>query len=417
MRSLEKATAATFQKIKYFGIAAGAAAVGGAALLTKRAMQNIDQISKMSDELQISTEALSGLDHATKITGASMSSLHKGLQIMVRRLGEAAEGYGEGKKGLDAMGISAEEMIKLGTEGAFLKIADAVSEAKTAAEKANIAYQMLGRGGVDLLNLLNLGSGGLKQMIDEAERLGITFSRDMGARVEAANDAITRMNAAFAGVGNTLAIAVAPYIEVIQTKIADIVSGQNSIEMMELRLQRVAKIGTKLANIFNLVRSVINSIVALGQKLAQYYARVGVIIADVGSSIADALGMEKTSSGIKKFADDLDALQKDFGKAAADNWNQAKDQFMSFVTDETGKQLDALLADIVRKSKEASKLAGMEFGTDFNSELNKTNEKEKTGEAQVFRSQYISLAGLQSKQDPNTPILREMLSIQRKAFN
>lgn len=346
-----------------------------------------------------------------------MSSLHKGLQIMVRRLGEAAEGYGEGKKGLDAMGISAEEMIKLGTEGAFLKIADAVSEAKTAAEKANIAYQMLGRGGVDLLNLLNLGSGGLKQMIDEAERLGITFSRDMGARVEAANDAITRMNAAFAGVGNTLAIAVAPYIEVIQTKIADIVSGQNSIEMMELRLQRVAKIGTKLANIFNLVRSVINSIVALGQKLAQYYARVGVIIADVGSSIADALGMEKTSSGIKKFADDLDALQKDFGKAAADNWNQAKDQFMSFVTDETGKQLDALLADIVRKSKEASKLAGMEFGTDFNSELNKTNEKEKTGEAQVFRSQYISLAGLQSKQDPNTPILREMLSIQRKAFN
>lgn len=199
-------------KKRLIGMFAGiglVAGVYGLVRLVKSNLKAIDSIGKMSSELQISTEALIGFEHASKIAGSSITDVHKGLQIMTRRLGEAKEGYGEGLRGLKAMNVSAEEMMALGTEKAFLRIADAVAKSKTATEKANIAYQMFGRGGVQMINMLNMGSEGLREMREETVRLGISFSRLDAAKVEEANDAMERAKEVFLGIGQTLTIELA----------------------------------------------------------------------------------------------------------------------------------------------------------------------------------------------------------------
>jgi len=206
-------------------MAAGAlavAGVGGMGYMLKKTMESIDQIAKMSDELQISTEALTGWEHAAKISGTSIESLHKGIGIFVRRMGEAKYGVGEGVRGLKMLNLTAEEMISMGTEEAFMKIAERISQAGTAAEQAGIAYNFFGRQGTQLLNMFQQGQEGIEAMREEAERLGLTFSRIDAAQVEAANDALTRARATMTGLFRQATIELSPYIEVLADKFVDI---------------------------------------------------------------------------------------------------------------------------------------------------------------------------------------------------
>lgn len=111
----------------------------------------------------------------------------------------------------------------------FSAIAEAIQGAGTQAERAALAYRIFGKDGVSLLNVLALGKDGLAASADEAKRLGLTFSRIDAAKVEAANDAITRVQAAVTGAGQSLAIALSHYIEAAAVKLLDLgMSGDGS---------------------------------------------------------------------------------------------------------------------------------------------------------------------------------------------
>lgn len=214
------------------------AGIGGLGYMLKKTMESIDAVAKMSDELQISTEALTGLEHAAKISGTSIETLHKGMGIFVRRMGEAKFGVGEGVRGLKMLGLEADQIIKMGTEKSFMLIAQRISEAGTAAEQAGIAYNFFGRQGTQLLNMFQQGEAGIKAMREEAERLGLTFSRFDAAQVEAANDALTRARAVLTGLIRQATIELAPYIEVLADKFVDVATageglGANVINVFE----------------------------------------------------------------------------------------------------------------------------------------------------------------------------------------
>ncbi len=257
---------------KGFVLAAGVAGLG---LMVKKSFETIDAVAKMSDELQISTQSLSGLSHAAKIYGTSLSSVQKGLQIMVRRLGEANEGYGEGLKGLKAMGVSAQEMIDMGTEKAFLKIADAVKVSQTAAEKANIAYQLFGRGGVEMINLLSAGSKGLLELKTEADKLGISFSRIDAFKIEQANDMLARMRARFTGIAQTVAIQFAPIIEGLGIKFLEMSDHAAFSQKSIINSFRSSAVGaSKLFDVLKLFPLAFNKMTVAAGTLQLAYAHV-----------------------------------------------------------------------------------------------------------------------------------------------
>jgi len=213
-------------------LAGAAFAVGGAAgfgYMIKQQMAAIDSIAKMSDELKISTKALSAYEHAAKISGTTIETLHKGLEIFVRRLGEAKAGIGEGRRGLEMLGMKAQDLIDMGTEKSFEHVAIRISELKTAAEQAGAAYNFFGRQGVQLLNLFQQGEAGIKKLRMEADKLGITFSRIDAAKVEAANDALVRVRAVFTGLFRQATIELAPYIEAAAKAFTDwAISGEGA---------------------------------------------------------------------------------------------------------------------------------------------------------------------------------------------
>jgi hypothetical protein len=189
-----------------------AAGVGGIGFAIKKTMAMIDVTAKLSDRLGIATEKLIGLRHAASIAGVSSDALDKSLEIFVRRMGEVKAGSGEAKKGLEALGLSAEEMINMTPDKSLLIIAERIKNLGTQAEKASAAYFLFGRAGAQLLNLFEGGAANIEAMQKEAERLGITFSRFDAAKVEEANDAITKLKGALQGVVTEITISLSPAI-------------------------------------------------------------------------------------------------------------------------------------------------------------------------------------------------------------
>jgi len=218
-RSFAQTVKQSALRLARLGATFGAVGATMAAFAVRGQLKAVDTLSKLSDQLSLSTEFLAGMDHAATITGVSVEGMHKALSIFVRRLGETTQGLGEARYGLKMLGISADSLIAAGPEEAFMRIAGAIGKVRGASMQAYAAYTMFGRQGQTLLNLFQQGRGGIESLRREAEKLGVTFSRFGGRQVERANDAMQRMKTAMTGVVRQVTIKLAPAIELISDKI------------------------------------------------------------------------------------------------------------------------------------------------------------------------------------------------------
>lgn len=149
-----------------------------------QAFGEIDEIAKSAQKFGVTTEQMVGLQHAAELSGVSVEQLDSAMKKAARN------------------GTSLEA------------IADKIAATSDPTERANIAFKALGKSGQDMIPLLSGGSEALRQMMDEGNRLA-GFSGVDAAKVEAANDAITRMKLAFTGIARDLAIELAPAVEMI----------------------------------------------------------------------------------------------------------------------------------------------------------------------------------------------------------
>lgn len=414
--ALEKATKNTLRVVRRFGFMAAAAAVAGVTVLTKRSLENIDAIAKLSDRLNVSTEFLSAFGHEAKIAGASQEVFSKGLQYMLKNIGEANMGLKSYQDAFTEIGLSFEELGEISPEEAFIKIAKRLRDVDSASTRTSVAMRIFGRSGSQLLNMMQ---GDLDGVIDRAKELGIAFSREMAAKVEAANDAITRMQAGFSGIGNTLAIAVAPYIEAIANRITSATTGKGSLEDMQKRMEGIAITATYIADAFNFVRAIINTIVAAVQKMISFTFLLWEKSATMFEAIIGKLSSIPGFKTLGFYADTLKTGTRDmkeaFAEGAAKNWEQAKGQFLGL-----GKQREKLqkfFEEIATQTAATVTSQATGIVDAIADEQDKVSKK-YTGEAEIFSAQNIKLEGFREKINNNRTeeILDEMLRIQRRAF-
>lgn len=188
---------------------AGAAGVGA---LIKGQMDAIDSTAKLSDRLGISTVALTGLEHAAGLSGVSTETLTGGLEKMLNTLNDAATNGGAAAATFQKMGLDATKLANETPDQAFKDIADGLVGIQNPAARASAAMDVFGKSGQSLLPLMLSGSEGIKQAQEEAAKLGLTFSRVDAYKIEAANDAMSKMGDVVTGIGRSLAIQFAPYI-------------------------------------------------------------------------------------------------------------------------------------------------------------------------------------------------------------
>ncbi len=193
----------------------GTAATAALTTLTKRSFDSIDSLAKVADKLGTTTEAMAGLRHAAEQTGVSTQTMEMAAQRLSRRVAEAAIGTGEAQQAIRQLGLSAGELAKLPVDQQLQQIAGAMEDVTTAGERVRLAMKLFDSEGVALVNTLALGADGLKAMQEEADQLGLSVSRLEAAKIEAANNALKKAQAAVTGIGNRIAVAVAPIVQVL----------------------------------------------------------------------------------------------------------------------------------------------------------------------------------------------------------
>ena len=301
------------------GLALGAITGGSLAYFIKQQADAIDTTAKFADRIGMTTEGLVGLEHAARISGVGVSALHMGLQRMTRRVAEAAQGTGEAKAALKELGLDAENLSAMRPEEIFQRIADRMGEVRDQGDRVRLAMKLFDSEGVALVNTLAMGSDGLLAMRKEAEDLGLTFSRVDAAKVEAANDAFTRLGEMLQGVARTAAVELAPYMEaaveqLVEWGTAGEGMGAKVVDAIEWVVGAVAT----AADVFNVVKGVIQLAFGLGTGVVAVFVKALGWAIDAGETLVSVLTLGFVDSDlgerIKDAADDM----WDFGKATAE---------------------------------------------------------------------------------------------------
>jgi len=213
---LQKSTKGFSTKTMMIGLAAAA----GAALVLAKAfgavkdqMAELDKLGKTASKLGVGVQELERLRYAASLAGVEAAAFDKSLEKMARGVSEASHGLGTAKLALDDMGLSAAELMKQSPDQQMLTLANAIKKVKNPAEKARVAYQIFGRAGVDMINMLDQGSEAIEEQGKKFDELNGVMSRADIDAIAAANDAWTDTKVAIKGAWRQFTISIAPVLK------------------------------------------------------------------------------------------------------------------------------------------------------------------------------------------------------------
>lgn len=180
-------------------------------------------IGDTAERTGISRERFQELGFAAKLTGSSAETLGGALQKMQINVGAATAGSKELKEMFKGLGINIKDASgKLKSSDAlFDTFVDRISKIKDPSLQAQAAVKIFGKSATELLPLIRGGSAGLKEMSNEARRLGLVISDDAVREGEAFGDTLDTIHAALSGVGNTIGSALVPQLNKLGSQLIE----------------------------------------------------------------------------------------------------------------------------------------------------------------------------------------------------
>ena len=212
-----------------FAAAAGAAA----AAAVVRFAQVGDQLQKTSIRTGIAVESLSRLDYVAGQSGASFQALATGLRVMAKFNDDLRRGSLLAVDAMEQLGLQSSDLAGLNPEQMFAKLADAISGIQDPLERAAAAQKVFGRGGTELLPMLDMGAAGIAELAQQADDLGAVMSTDAANNAAALTDAIDNVQRAATGAAVQFANVFAPAITAATGTFAALIAGsQSGIQVM-----------------------------------------------------------------------------------------------------------------------------------------------------------------------------------------
>tara|TARA_R100000773_G_scaffold35456_1_gene30465 strand:+ start:15957 stop:17759 length:1803 start_codon:yes stop_codon:yes gene_type:complete len=200
------------------GTALAVAALGAA--FTKLAFSAAsagDDFAKTATRIGTTAQTLSQLTFAAEIGGAGMSTVATSLRILSRRVNDANNGLMTSVRSFSQAGIAVRKHngeLK-NAEELLLDAADAFKDMENPIERTALAMELFGRSGGDLVPVINIGKEGIKDLMQEAEQLGLTFNEVEAKQAEDFQDALLRLKSVFIGLGRTIGKVLIPIFTVL----------------------------------------------------------------------------------------------------------------------------------------------------------------------------------------------------------
>ena len=199
------------------GAVAGLAAIGvavkgataGMFAMANAAAGPLDEIVKAADRAGVSVEAMQELGFVAEQSGSSVGEMTNAVEMMSRRLAEAARGQGRAKTALEAYGLSATD-----ASGNIKNAADFMGELAdtfqglSEAERLDLGRQLgLSRG---LITMLAQGNDEIDRLRQVARDAGLIFTDEDARNAEAYNDAMNLLMRTVRSMRDRIAIDLLP---------------------------------------------------------------------------------------------------------------------------------------------------------------------------------------------------------------
>jgi hypothetical protein len=204
------------------GIALAAVTVAAAAAgvaMVRSGLTNVDAQAKLAQSMQTTVESVQTLTWAGELAGVSMGEIEQATKKLTTRLSEAATGSGSAVAALQRLNLTAAELQALPLDQRIVAIQEALNQFVPKAERAAVASDLFGDRAA--LAFLRIDPATLREAAQDVRDFGVAVSAADASQIERTGDAIARLSLIWTGLVNRLTVAVAPALETIATKLAD----------------------------------------------------------------------------------------------------------------------------------------------------------------------------------------------------
>ena len=294
---IEKGLNAAKKKLTAFGsgvaslgkkfIVAGTAAAGMAGIAVASFVKQGAELTKIAERTGASVEWLSQMQYAAKQTGLEIDVVADAVKDMQERFAEASKlDSGEMLEGLNMIGVSVKEIENMTVAERFEFLAKKIAAIKDPATKTAVAIKLMGEAGYQLLPMI----GNIEKLRKEAEKLGMTMTKEDAQAAKELADAwntLTSMFKAFtAQIGSALAQTlkdIAEKVKVVFTAILKWVKdNKTTVATIAKVVVGIIAFGAALVTLGGIISGVG---VILGG-IATAISVVGTVLSAIGSVIA-----------------------------------------------------------------------------------------------------------------------------------
>lgn len=210
--------------------------VAGAALakLTLGSIKTTDEIGKESQKLNMSTDAYQKWALAMKMSGTDISVLTMGMKTFTSVLDGAATGQAEQILLMNRLGMSYSDFEGLSVEETFKKAIEALQGMEEGAEKTQLAVDLFGRSGQELLPLLNDEVGSIDELFQQFEDLGLIIDNETVKAGESLDDQITLLTEKVKMLGTNIGVELMPWVSRLVEGFMGLATGaEGAAEMLQ----------------------------------------------------------------------------------------------------------------------------------------------------------------------------------------
>ena len=241
-----------------------------------------ENVAHAAERIGMSTDQFQKLAYVAQQVDMPVDSLAKSFTFLERSIYHAKEGSEEAQKAFSSIGIKLGDLKSKNPQEIFEQVADAFKDIEDPAKKSAIALQILGRGGAELIPLLDRGSEAIREFGEEAKQLGVIQGKEFFETSEKFMHGIKAIKAALTASSQT---AAPPLLATVTKSLDRIVKWWK--EYGERVLNGIANIFGVIASVLGAVLDVLAPIVAgWGELFALIFSNTSVV-----QGLAAALGL------------------------------------------------------------------------------------------------------------------------------
>lgn len=173
-----------------------------------------DNLAKLSRSLGLTAGEFEKLEYAANRGGVSSEEFSTSMKKFSVNVARAAAGEQKYRSLFNAMGVSLKDRNgKLKTNSALmLEVADVYIKLTSAQDKNRVSSELFGKSAMKMSTVFEGGSGKLKELMDQRERLGGLLSPEDSKNAELFEDKVLDLSKAFESVKRKVAYSLMPAV-------------------------------------------------------------------------------------------------------------------------------------------------------------------------------------------------------------